>query len=77
MNTKMCIATVTSENTSYFPFGFEGKMWDLIVSVPDHCLSCYFGVHEWNKIRSYTEKMQVSSISSEVMMLLLLFSLFI
>ena len=24
---------------SRFPFGFEGKMWDLIVSVPDHCLS--------------------------------------
>ena len=23
----------------YFPFGFEGKMWDLFVSVPDHCLS--------------------------------------
>ena len=26
---------------SYFPFGFEGRMWDLIVSVPDHCLSIY------------------------------------
>ena len=25
-----------------FPFGFEGRMWDLIVSVPDHCLSFYF-----------------------------------
>ena len=24
---------------SCFPFGFEGRMWDLIVSVPDHCLS--------------------------------------
>ena len=22
---------------SYFPFGFEGKMWDLILTVPDHC----------------------------------------
>ena len=21
-----------------FPFGFEGGMWDLIVSVPAHCL---------------------------------------
>ena len=29
---------------SYFPFGFEGGMWDLIVSVPDHCLSFYFDV---------------------------------
>ena len=26
---------------SYFPFGFEGRMWDLIVSVPGHCLSFY------------------------------------
>ena len=26
---------------SYFPFGFEGGMWDLIVSVPDHRLSFY------------------------------------
>ena len=26
---------------SYFPFGFEGRMWDLIVLVPDHCLSFY------------------------------------
>ena len=25
----------------YFPFGFEGRMWDLIVSVPDYCLSFY------------------------------------
>ena len=23
-------------------FVFEGRMWDLIVSVPDHCLSFYF-----------------------------------
>ena len=29
---------------SYFTFGFEGRMWDLIVSVPDHCLSFYFTV---------------------------------
>ena len=25
-------------------FGFEGRMWDLIVSVPDHCLSFYFEI---------------------------------
>ena len=29
---------------SYFPFGFEGRMWDLIVLVPDHCLTFYFGL---------------------------------
>ena len=23
-------------------FGFEGRIWDLIVSVPDHCLSFSF-----------------------------------
>ena len=27
---------------SYFPFGFEGRMLELIVSVSDHCLSFYF-----------------------------------
>ena len=35
---------------SYFPFGFEGRMWDLIVSVPDHCLSFYFA--QWSLRRS-------------------------
>ena len=25
----------------YFRFGFEGRIWDLIVSVPDPCLSFY------------------------------------
>ena len=29
-----------------FPFGFERRIWDLIVSVPDYCLSFYF----WNKL---------------------------
>ena len=32
---------------SYFPFGFEGMMWDLIVSVPDRCLS--FCLYFWNE----------------------------
>ena len=27
---------------SYFPLGSEGRIWDLIVSVPNHCLSFYF-----------------------------------
>ena len=37
---------------SYFPFGFEGRMWDRIVSVPDHCLSFYFTLSEltWSKL---------------------------
>ena len=35
---------------SYFPFSFEGKIWDLIVSVPDHGLS--FSFLKVNGIRS-------------------------
>ena len=27
---------------SSFSFSFEGGMWDLIVVIPDHCLSIYF-----------------------------------
>ena len=42
---------------SYFPFGFEGRMWDLIVSVPDHCLSFYFTFEllalEWWKFHTF------------------------
>ena len=40
---------------SYFPFGFEGMIWDLIVSVSDHCLSFYLihmaenGWDRWTK----------------------------
>ena len=26
-------------------FGFEGRMWDLIVSVPDHCLNLFTSKH--------------------------------
>ena len=33
---------------SDFPFGFEGRIWDLIVSVPDHCLSFYFSLVHFN-----------------------------
>ena len=30
---------------SSFPFAFEDRIWDVIVSVPDHCLSFYFDRH--------------------------------
>ena len=43
MNSRSAIGKLPSIYVfSYFPFGFEGRMWDLIVSVPDHCLSFYF-----------------------------------
>lgn len=28
--------------SSSFSFGFEGQIWDVIVFIPDHCLSVYF-----------------------------------
>ena len=28
--------------SALFPFGFEGGIWDLIILVPDHCISFYF-----------------------------------
>ena len=38
---------------SNFTFGFEGRMWDRIVSVPDHCLSFYISWHlSHNKIET-------------------------
>ena len=30
-----------------FPFCFEDRMWDLIVSVPDHCLSSHSQKQVW------------------------------
>ena len=30
---------------SYLPFGIECRIWNLIVSVPNHCLSFYFSAH--------------------------------
>ena len=29
---------------SFFSFGIEDRMWDVIVLIPDHCLSIYFRV---------------------------------
>ena len=52
---------------SYFPFGFEGRIWDLIVSVPDHCLSfyftCYF-VRLWLKTHGLGWSGKISCIPS-------------
>ena len=35
-------------------FGFEGRMWDLIASVPDHCLSFYHNATQNKKNTSTT-----------------------
>ena len=56
---------------SYFPFGFEGRLWDLIVSVPDHCLSFYFYSVVWIKyfssvqssvVRTNTKSLRLYSV---------------
>ena len=36
---------------NYFHFSFEGRMWDLILSVPDHCLSFYFKITMYRIVR--------------------------
>ena len=49
---------------SCFPFGFERKIWDLIVSVPDHCLSYNSLTDYWiwrsTEFPSFTLKFQYS-----------------
>ena len=38
---------------SYFPFGFDGRILDLIVSVLEHCLSFYFEQLPVYKVKSF------------------------
>ena len=38
---------------SSFPFDSESRIWDLIISVPDHCLSFFFAEINGSK-KSYT-----------------------
>ena len=47
---------------SYFPFGFEGRMWDLIVSISDHCLSFYFSVLV-NRLESLSRNIRILYIT--------------
>ena len=43
---------------SYFPFGFEGGIWDLIVSVPDHCLSFSLGGLPRDRVVRVTDRVR-------------------
>ena len=56
----------------YFLFGFEGRMRDLIVSVPDHCLSFYYGHHYYQCSNSIfnIKKRQVLKILFLLLLLL-------
>ena len=39
----MCVSFMNFINLcSSFPFSFDGGLWNLIVLIPDHCLSIYF-----------------------------------
>ena len=54
-------------------FGFECRVWDLIVSVPDHCLSVYFSARVFLKtyfllVSIFTSLYSEMSISSEISM---------
>ena len=67
---------LSAEVFSYFPFGFHGRIWDLIVSVPDHCLSFYFeetktraipsrnGIHRHSSVHHIFLELQISEIPS-------------
>ena len=66
---------------SYFPYDFEGRMWDLIVSVPDHCLSFYFALKNRDSctwIYQYTpfELKKSCTDNFEAMKFYLLFKIF-
>ena len=38
-----CLTRMLSVSVcSFYPFGFEDGMWDLIILIPDHCLSICF-----------------------------------
>ena len=55
---------------SYFPFGFEGRIWDLLVSVPDHCLSFYFssGLGEENMEKHIWSVCNMEASSRDLLM---------
>ena len=38
----LCMSFINFCLCHSFPFGFEGEILDLIVLIPDHCLSIYF-----------------------------------
>ena len=47
----LCVSYVGVDHilcVSIFPFGIEGGMWDVIVLIPDHCLSIYLSFSQTN-----------------------------
>ena len=50
------VRNITSYMITKHQDGAEGRIWDLILSVPDHCLSFYFRISRVSNIRSYMNK---------------------
>ena len=48
---------------SYFPFGFDGRKWDLIVSVPDHCSSFYLELQPFSPNANRLNIWQLNNLS--------------
>ena len=56
---------------SSFPLGIEGGMWDVIVLIPDHCLSIYFpyfstSLSPATAVTSDKQTYQIHMISSSI-----------
>ena len=49
---------------SFFPFCIEGGMWDVIVLIPDHCLSIYFVCQNMRIIQAKPEILACSCCHS-------------
>ena len=45
------------------PFGFESRIWDMTVSVPDHCLSFYFFYADTEKKKKKKKKKKKSYLT--------------
>ena len=51
-------AFITFRVCPFFPFRIEGRMWDVIVLIPDHCLSIYFTNFEFSlKMRYFLNQL--------------------
>ena len=46
-----------------YAYGIEGKIWDLIVSVPDHCLSFYFWIR-WPATTHHSSRASIAVLKS-------------
>ena len=63
---KLLISTIIkglSSSQKDMHTGIEGRIWDLIVSVPDHCLSSYFWIR-WPATTHHSSRANVAVLKS-------------